>query len=403
MPTSVAVLALLWTGAACFGGTADRPPAAAESLVPADSHRYRRLAGLYQLASDTVITIGYEFFDDPELAYVEWQSGQYRRLFPTSDTTFVAGPGREIPDPAQVTVTFPNSGAGLRWHPTGRPEQYARRIELYRQEEVRIPSTDITLAGTLITPLTPGPHPGLIFMHGSGPTIRYSFRSDPYFFASRGIAALVYDKRGTGFSGGKFEFSADSAWFTKLAADGMAAVRFMTKRAEIDPKRIGLWGISQAGWTVPMVAAQASDVAFVVIVSGPAVTVGQEGLFSRLTGDDPGGPGALGREEIARRMRASRPEGFDPAPYLERMRVPGLWLFGGLDQSIPAEMSVEALDRFRRDDTRDITITTFPKANHILLEAETGRRDESPRLTRFVPGYFETMIQWVRTRVKPLP
>jgi dienelactone hydrolase/tetratricopeptide (TPR) repeat protein len=375
----------------------------AARAVPPDSQRYHQWMGLYQLSKDSVITIGYEFFDDPELTYVDWNTGQYRRLFPTSDATFVAGPGRGVQTPVTLTVTFPPGRDGLRWQPAGAAARFAPRIRRWTEEEVRFTGAEgTTLSGTLILPLTPGPHPAMVFLHGSGPALRYSFRSDPYLFASRGIAALVYDKRGTGASGGTFKFSANDEWFAKLSGDGLAAVTFLKARRDIDPKRIGLWGISQSGWTLPMVAARSADVSFAVVVSGPTVTVGQEGLYSRLTGDDPGGPGKLSRAEIARRMRASQREGFDPAPYLERMRIPTLWLYGGLDQSIPAEPSIAVLQRLERQG-HPFTIKLFPRASHQMLESVTGKQDESARLTRFVPGYFASELDWVLRRVRLAP
>jgi pimeloyl-ACP methyl ester carboxylesterase/tetratricopeptide (TPR) repeat protein len=369
-------------------------------VVEADSLRFRRLMGEYRLGGDIVIAISYEFFDDPELTYTNWKTGQYRRLFPRSESTFVAGPGHDIESPVSVTVTFPVRGDGLRWQEAGSAERFAPRIQAYKEEEVRFMSADgVSLTGTLILPLTLGPHPTLVFLHGSGPTVRYSFRSDPYFFASNGIASLVYDKRGTGASGGKFDFSASAEWFARLAEDGMASVSFLTTRSDIDPKRIGLWGISQSGWTLPIVAAQSRDVSFALVVSGPAVTVGQEALFSELTGDDPGGPGKLSPAEIARRMKASVRKGFDPEPYLRRMRVPSLWIYGGRDQSIPADLSMDALKRLKAAGRHDITIRLFPNGNHTLLESETGSRDERPWLTRYVPGYFDTMLTWVKRQV----
>ena len=40
-----------------------------------------------------------------------------------------------------------------------------------REEEVHFDSDGHTLAGVLVLPTTPGPHPAVVFIHGSGPSI----------------------------------------------------------------------------------------------------------------------------------------------------------------------------------------------------------------------------------------
>ena len=72
-----------------------------------------------------------------------------------------------------------------------------------------------------------------------------------------GIASWSYDKRGVGKSGGVYKHDVDSAQFELLAADAIAGVKMLAKRPDIDTNRIGIWGISQAGWIIPIVAGDA--------------------------------------------------------------------------------------------------------------------------------------------------
>ena len=60
----------------------------------------------------------------------------------------------------------------------------------YKEEEVRFQSGDVTLVGTLRSPLTKGRHPGLFLLQGSGDADREaeSFYAD--YFARQGIATL---------------------------------------------------------------------------------------------------------------------------------------------------------------------------------------------------------------------
>jgi len=54
--------------------------------------------------------------------------------------------------------------------------------------DVRIPSGSVVLAGTLLLPPTPGPHPGVVIVHGSGSQTRDAYRAIASAFARRGIA-----------------------------------------------------------------------------------------------------------------------------------------------------------------------------------------------------------------------
>jgi fermentation-respiration switch protein FrsA (DUF1100 family) len=70
------------------------------------------------------------------------------------------------------------------------------------QQEASFQSGDITLSGTLMLPGTEGPYPAIIFVHGSGPETRDNSRYNATWLNAIGYAALIYDKRGTGKSGG---------------------------------------------------------------------------------------------------------------------------------------------------------------------------------------------------------
>lgn len=91
---------------------------------------------------------------------------------------------------------------------------------------------------------------------------------------------------------------------------------------------------------------------------------------------------------------------FDPVPLWERYDGPVLGIFGELDSETPAEQVVPILSKAlagRRH--TDYAIKVFPRANHNIMEAETGSDSELPRLKRIVPEYFDTMTDWLRSRV----
>ncbi|HEY1750234.1 MAG TPA: alpha/beta fold hydrolase [Caulobacteraceae bacterium] len=121
---------------------------------------------------------------------------------------------------------------------------------------------DVTLKGTLCIPRTPGRHPAAVLVHGSGPETRWgTSRYIAGQLARAGVAALVYDKRGAGESGGDWRTSA----FEALARDALAAVDLLRARPDIDAAHIGIVGHSQGGVIAPLAATLAPDkVSFIV-------------------------------------------------------------------------------------------------------------------------------------------
>src|SRR5207249_1558328 len=150
------------------------------------------------------------------------------------------------------------------------------------EERIKFHSASAVLAGTLLIPLTKGPHPAAVFVHGSGEQSRNGFVSIIRFaadhFARHGIASLICDKPGVGESTGHWE----TETLDDLAADALAAHNFLLGRRDIDSEQIGLWGSSQAAWIMPKVAAQSKHVAFIISVSGAGsgMSVGDQVLYS---------------------------------------------------------------------------------------------------------------------------
>ena len=75
----------------------------------------------------------------------------------------------------------------------------------------------------------------------------------------------------------------------------MSIVDYLLGRADIDPTRISLLGVSQAGWIMPLAAVRDPDIAFMISTSGAASSVGVSDYFDRIAES-----GAT-KEEIAAR------------------------------------------------------------------------------------------------------
>src|SRR6185437_4060912 len=63
----------------------------------------------------------------------------------------------------------------------------------------------------------------------------------------------------------------NTASFEDLAGDVTAAIGYLGNRADIDRDHIGLLGLSQAGWVMPLAALRSGNVAFLISVSGPGI------------------------------------------------------------------------------------------------------------------------------------
>ncbi|MCK6540853.1 MAG: lysophospholipase, partial [Anaerolineales bacterium] len=141
--------------------------------------------------------------------------------------------------------------------------------QAFRAAEVTIDTGAVTLAGTLLLPLNEPPAPAVIIIPGSGAATRNGswnmYRRIGEYLVQRGIAVLLYDKRGVGGSSGDWK----SETFDERAQDVAAIVEYLQSRAEIDPTRIGLIGHSQGAYIAPLVVADySSDVRFVVLLAG---------------------------------------------------------------------------------------------------------------------------------------
>jgi uncharacterized protein len=228
------------------------------------------------------------------------------------------------------------------------------------------PSGDVRLAYRLDQPSGPGPFPAIVMGHGSGLATRHQLTSVAQRLVTAGFAVLRYDKRGVGDSGGVYEVAGNVAnserVFPILAGDMLAGVEFLKTRPDVDPTRIGLFGVSQAGWIIPLAASRSSDVRFMILVVGPTVSVGVENYYSSLV------EVALttSLEDAYARSRAySGPHGFDPRPTLESLSTPGLWLLGGADRSIPTPLTVEVLQSLQ-DSGHPYRWIVYPGADHDL-------------------------------------
>jgi pimeloyl-ACP methyl ester carboxylesterase len=230
---------------------------------------------------------------------------------------------------------------------------------------------DVRLSYQLDLPPRTGPAPAVVFGHGSGRATKTSCRFLADGFLDRGFATLCFDKRGVGESSGAYSdvgIENSETMFPLLASDMAAGMRFLRGHPDIDGARIGLAGNSQAGWIIPIAAAQA-DPAFMILIVGPTVSVGEEIFYSNIVEFSP----AAIAEALEQLQTYTGPRGFDPVPTLQALNVPGLWLLGAEDRSIPTPHTVTILDRLKAAG-RPFAYAVIPGAGHNLPRSEMWPR-----------------------------
>lgn len=446
---------LLWSIALVMTNVGQQP-----TFKKLDPKIYEPYLGTYQLSSGELIVIGRSV---RRLFYYEPRTGRARGLSPLSETspaeiTWSAGPSLLVYSPTTFQLTFTKNKRdeviGLILKEAGHPDRIAKKARFYKEEEVTFQNGDVTLAGKLLIPSTKDPHPAVILLHGSGPQDRNGERSEIRWvadhFARHGIAALIYDKRGLGVGASTGNLA--TAGFSDFAKDALAGLKLLQSRQDINPKQIGLWGISQAGWVMTTATSMSKDIAFIISVSagGSGYTVTQQNNYNIATELRASGISSDENNQVitsynlfydfirtGRRGNADKLDtavrklqqngklkdwlpplsseidwdkrdqwylaldiDFNPVPLWEKFDGPVLGIFGELDSSTPVQQVVPILGRAlaSRKNT-DYAIKVFPKANHNIMEAETGSDSELPRLKRLVPEYFDTMTDWLRTRV----
>ncbi|MER7757182.1 prolyl oligopeptidase family serine peptidase [Kitasatospora sp. NPDC097643] len=260
------------------------------------------------------------------------------------------------------------------------------------------------LHGTVLAPgAAPGARtPGLVMVPGAGPGPRSELRAAAEAYARRGVTTLIYDKRTDGYSTTHRDYG-------QLADDALAAVRLLRTRPEVEPTRVGLWGLSEGAWAVSLAAARSTDVAYVVTAGAVGLTPARQQSWAydgylRHAGISGSLVTAL-RETSIRRLAAAGlfPEAdYDPVPAWERVRVPVLAEWGALDREAAPEESAAIIRRaLDRAGNTHYTLRTVPGVRHNLHLTDDDGYD---RPTTLPADYADYEAGWIhRLATAPPP
>jgi alpha-beta hydrolase superfamily lysophospholipase len=408
-----------------------------------------RYEGTYRIDRGRLLTLSRSVASD-NFHYLELPSGRTGSLFYLPNGELTGGPCMYCPGPEYLRVRLDprqsDRAQSVRITIGGRTID-APRIETHSEAEISFTSKDGTqLAGSLLLPSGNGPHAAVVFAHGSSAQTRNGFSGNIRFiaeaYARSGIAALIFDKRGTGRSKGNWRI----ADFDILADDVAAGVEFLRTRADIRADRIGLTGSSQAGWIMSLAATRAPDVRFIQMRSSSPMNVReanrsqlvlmmeaerypkseiQRALDIRDMIDDYAVSGQnWERLEAAAKLVANeywmtqfigglpakeattyawlrKAFSYDVAGAVRNFK--GAWhvTYGASDIVIDVpDARAWFNDALRYGRSSDVTIEVIPNADHNYYETRTGLdHRELPGYSRYVPSIFDKITRWANERM----
>lgn len=336
-----------------------------------------------------------------------------------------------------LLVAVGNLAIGQKQVPTSRN---------YSEENIFFLNSKDTIHGKLIFPKhTLGKLPVVVFVHGSGPEDYSSsnlYRPLWEKFIKAGFACFSWDKPGIGSSQGNwFEQSIDNR-----ASEVIAASKKLEQHPRINSAKIGLWGISQAGWVIPKVAETLSP-AFIITVSSPVTSAFDQEIYrisselkaeglskqaidsaitytkrvkSLVVEDQPFAafdtlqnnakhydwyPYVIsGGKEIFQYLHVIIEN--DQTPNLNAITCPILAIWGENDLLVPPRSSAKKYKEVMKQlGNKQANIVIVPHADHTLAYNKTGRREETVERREkynnspdkiFAPGYLKLLADWLK-------
>ncbi|MFD2514564.1 alpha/beta hydrolase family protein [Pontibacter locisalis] len=341
---------------------------------------------------------------------------------------------------------------------TNRPQEPKEPFP-YQSTEVTVENktAGIKLAGTLTIPRTKGPHPAVLLITGSGPQDRDQtiMGHKPFLVISdyltrQGFAVLRLDDRGVGKSGGDF----NTATTEDFASDATAAFEYLKNHSSINKKKVGLVGHSEGALVAANVAAKNPEAAFVVLMAGNAVPgtellvaqnkalletagVPQEQLQKYLALREAQFKVAASEKDVtkaAERIRKLDQEAkaqmnveeqqqlgltdkaeqtivaqlsspwmryylaYDPAPTLQKLKMPVLVLNGTKDLQVPYQQNLAAAEKaLKAGGNKRYLVKELPQLNHLFQTSRSGSPAEYGQLEEtFAPVALETISNWIK-------
>lgn len=310
------------------------------------------------------------------------------------------------------------------------------------ETEFKFQFEGVPMHGVLNLPTGSKPKGIVLIVHGSGKT---NAVADRWYLEVRksilkgGFGTCMWDKKGCGKSGGVFEYNQP---IRNSAQEVVAAITELKKQEVPGNERIGLWGISRAGWINPIVITEFENISFWISVSGvdeqenfkyllrqnlriaghpkkyvdlivnqwaEGVKICHQGgsfqqyqtatknlrrdpFYIRFTGGETNEKGYYSYQKSFVKKKLDKKTGLqiyvpDFKGVLGKIECPVLALFGEKDMNVDWKKTA-ALYKSNLTSSKGLTIKTYPNCNHNLFECKTG-------------GFYEiqdNQLQWKRNK-----
>ncbi|WP_440903357.1 alpha/beta hydrolase family protein [Catenovulum sp. SX2] len=289
------------------------------------------------------------------------------------------------------------------------------------------------LSAAIVKPEQTECSPAVILLHGSGAQPKDSNRFIAEQFAMRGVAGVIFDKRGVGESAGNFY----QASFDDLADDAISIATYLLQQHYICS--VGFWGHSQGGWVAPLAAKKWPNTQFVITSSGPYVSPSTEAEWGFVYPLQSAGFALSAIEntrEIVRSWHQSLRTGqstsfdnllqkhsksdwyqvsdldsltkvdsqfidhylkfmdYDPIPIINSLDVPILSIFAMQDESIDSRESVKILHKLMLT-KQNLKIKIYDNYNHAIRAL--GENSKKLRFPNYPVDYFQVQIDFVKS------
>lgn len=355
-------------------------------------------------------------------------------------------------DPDGVTAEVAGCQAGLaRLSRPGIPESRVERMALEIQPARFAGAGGTPLEGRLVMPGGAGAVPIVVLAHGAERDSALNRYFEPYMLAASGIGAFVFDKRGTGGSGGAYTQD-----LPQLATDLVSATDQARRLAGKRASRVGLVGFSQGGWVATLAAKRAGADFMVVLFgsAGSAMEAEQDQVSAQVSNAGHGEDARARAREMARIAAAFLDSRFenrgelsharrrwadepwfksvrgdftgqvfdcpvwlgalvgyflappttlllDPRPVLEELDIRQLWLLAADDLALPPARSVRVLRRLASRG-KPVEVREFPGTEHGLYTYRV-KADGERESVGYPEDLWPLLAGWIHRRSDELP
>ncbi len=296
------------------------------------------------------------------------------------------------------------------------------------ERALEVPTPAAALGATFLAPASPGRHPAVVIVHGSGPADRdltygpnAPYRDIAIGLAARGVASLRYDKR----------TKVKPFWFAnrvftvrdETIDDALAAVALVRQQPEVDPSRVVVIGHSLGGMLAPRIAAADPTLAGIVILAGATESSLTEQITRQFAyiGALPGADTAAINGQMRmlapmiEKVRAITPAdsaetklvlgapaaywldlaAYSSAATLRGLTIPTLVLQGGRDYQVTTAQLEHWLGVLGPRER--VTVKQYPTLNHHFMAGSgLSRPEEYLKPAHVDPRVIDDIATWVR-------